>query len=173
MSNWSQEQDTAALGASGGIEGDTPAPLFPPPMSHWNLPLAKPSLKPADWEPGKPGSQPPVTQGREEAGQGKDSPGMAQGVRMVALRHRAHERGQDMLPLPSFGPTPNAHPTVLEAGIWHLTSSWCLADKCSELPPPARSIRLPVAGCVARDLAHQELKLPDKAQKCSLSQGDV
>lgn len=42
-----------------------------------------------------------------------------------------------------------------------------------KLPLPARFIKLPVAGCRAGDLAHQDLNLPDKEQKLSRSQGHM
>lgn len=59
---------------------------------------------------------------------------------------------------------PRSHPTSLDNDIWLLISSWCLRDKCRDAPSPAPSINLPVAPCTARDLAHQELNLPDKEQ---------
>lgn len=70
-------------------------------------------------------------------------------------------------------PMLKAHPTTLDNGIWLLPGSWPLVINAQKLPLPARFIKLPVAGCRARDLAHQELNLPDKEQKLSPSQGHM
>lgn len=62
-----------------------------------------------------------------------------------------------------------------KARQWHLAPAQplVLGDKCPEAPTPSPIHQAPMAGCRARDLAHQELNLPDKEQKLSLSQGHM
>lgn len=149
-----------------------------PPTSHRVSvpPVARPSQLP--WQAGKPGRQLPEIQGRAEEGPGKGLGGHTQEWHRASGQqpsdHTACKQGPRRCPpcFPSF-PTPRAPLTVPDNGIGLLPGAGPLVINARKFPAPARFIKLPVAGCRARDLAHQELNLPDKAQKRSRSQGDT
>lgn len=103
-----------------------------------------------------------------------NSPGMAQWGQGGSLKPQSLQpRASEMAILLPCLPSVEGSWATLDNGAWLLPSSWALVINAQKLPLPAQFIKCPAAGCRARDLAHQELNLPDKEQPLSLSQGDV
>lgn len=70
---------------------------------------------------------------------------------------------------------PSAEGSSHKARQWHPAPAQLLAlgDKCPEAPTRSPIHHAPSGRLQARDLAHQELNLPDKEQKLRLSQGHM
>lgn len=113
-------------------------------------------------------------QSRTRKGPEREQPRMAQRVRTGAFEPQSMHTGALEMPAP-LPALPEAQGSSDAAGQWHWSPAQLRAFviNAQQLPGPARFVKLPAAGGGAGDLAHRELRLPDKGQKRGRSQGDA